>query len=171
MEKKLLLLGVLRGQEMHGYQLSHHLGHDGCMAVTLTKSNAYKLLNKMEEDGWVTHHEEREGNRPPRRVYTITLEGEAAFQRLVRESLAAYPTPEFPGAVALNYLDTLPAEEAVALLGERREKIGAQLGKIDAVPADVRGMHLGMEYLHRFYSGELEWLDEVIGRLSFRWSQ
>ena len=25
MEKKLLLLGVLRSQEMHGYQLSEHL--------------------------------------------------------------------------------------------------------------------------------------------------
>jgi DNA-binding PadR family transcriptional regulator len=166
MEKKLLLLGVLRGQEMHGYQLSHHLGHGGGMAVTLTKSNAYKLLGKMEEEGWVTHHEEREGNRPPRRVYAITPEGEAAFQRLVRESLAAYPSPEFPGVVALNYLDALPAEEAVSLLGERREKIAAQLGEIDAIPADVRGMHLGMEYLHRFYSGELQWLDEVIGQLN-----
>ena len=62
MEKKLLLLGVLRGQDMHGYQLSHHLGHGGGMAVTLTKSNAYKLLGKMEEDGWVTHHEEREAS-------------------------------------------------------------------------------------------------------------
>jgi DNA-binding PadR family transcriptional regulator len=166
MEKRLLLLGVLRSQEMHGYQLSHHLGHDGCIAVTLTKSNAYKLLNKMKEEGWVSYHEEREGNRPPRRVYAITSEGEAAFQRLVREGLAAYPSPEFPGAVALNYLDALPSDEAVSLLEERREKIAARLSEIDAIPADVRCMHLGMEYLHRFYSGELEWLDEVIGRFN-----
>ena len=165
MEKKLLLLGVLRGQEMHGYQLSEHLAHGRGVAVNLTKSNAYKLLGKMEEEGWVIHHEEREGNRPPRRVYAITPEGEAAFQRMVRESLAAYPDPEFPSAVALNYLDALPAEEAISLLDQRREKIEAQLGELDAVPADVRGMHLGIEYLHRFYSGELEWLDEVIGRL------
>jgi hypothetical protein len=26
-------------------------------------------------------------------------------------------------------------------------------------------MHLGMEYLHRYYAAELEWLDEIIGRL------
>jgi len=166
MEKKLLLLGVLRGQEMHGYQLSEHLEHRGGMPVTLTKSNAYKLLGKMEQDGWVTAHEEREGNRPPRRVYAITPEGEAAFQRMVRESLAAYPTPELPGVVALNYLNTLFPDEAISLLGGRRERIEARLGEIETFPADVRSTHPGIEYLHRFYLAELEWLDEVIGRLS-----
>jgi len=166
MEKKLLLLGVLRGQEMHGYQLSEHLEHGGGMPITLTKSNAYKLLGKMEQDGWVTAHEEREGNRPPRRVYAITPEGEAAFQRMVRESLATYPTPEFPGVVVLNYLNTLFPDEAISLLGQRRERIEARLGEIEAFPADVRSTHLGIEYLHRFYSAELEWLDQVISRLN-----
>jgi DNA-binding PadR family transcriptional regulator len=166
MEKKLLILGVLRNQEMHGYHLSDHLEHGGGREIALTKSNAYKLLNKLEEEGWVTAHEEREGNRPPRRVYAITPEGEAAFQRMLRESLAAYPNPEFPSLVVLNYLDALPADEVVALLGKRREKIEMRLSEIDAVPAQVRSMHLGIAYLRRFYSAELEWLDEVTGRLT-----
>lgn len=166
MEKRLLILGVLRNQEMHGYQLSEHLDHKVGMVIALKKSNAYKLLGKMEEEGWVTHHEEREGNRPPRRVYAITPEGEAAFQRMLRESLAAYPSPEFPSVVALNYLDALPADDVIALLGKRREKIKMRLSEIDAIPVKVRSMHLGIAYLHRFYSAELEWLDEVTGRLS-----
>jgi DNA-binding PadR family transcriptional regulator len=166
MEKKLLILGVLRNQEMHGYQLSEHLDHKVGMAIALKKSNAYKLLNKMEEEGWVTHHEEREGSRPPRRVYAITPEGEAAFQRMLRESLAAYPSPEFPSVLVLNYLDALPADDVVALLGKRREKIEMRLSEIDAIPVKVRSMQLGIAYLHRFYSAELEWLDEVTGRLS-----
>lgn len=166
MEKKLLILGVLRNQEMHGYQLSEHLDHKVGMAIALKKSNAYKLLNKMEEEGWVTHHEEREGSRPPRRVYAITPEGEAAFQRMLRESLAAYPSPEFPSVVVLNYLDALPADDVVALLGKRREKIEMRLSEIDAIPVKVRSMQLGIAYLHRFYSAELEWLDEVTGRLT-----
>jgi DNA-binding PadR family transcriptional regulator len=168
MEKKLLLLGVLRGQEMHGYQLSEHLEHGGGMAITLKKSNAYKLLNQMEEEGWVTCHEEREGNRPPRRVCSITPEGEAAFQHMVRESLAAYPPPEFPSAVALNYLDALPANEAISLLEQRREKIQGRFDEIETLPADVRSTHLGIEYLYRFYSAELELLFEVIARLNSR---
>ena len=166
MEKKLLILGVLRSQEMHGYQLSDHLQHNGGREIALTKSNAYKLLNKLEEEGWVTAHEEREGNRPPRRVYAITPEGEAAFQHMLRESLTAYPSPEFPSLVALNYVDALPVDEVVALLSKRREKIEMRLNEIDAIPAQLRSMHLGIAYLHRFYSAELEWLDEVTGRLS-----
>lgn len=168
MEKKLLILGVLRSQEMHGYQLSEHLDHNVGIAIALKKSNAYKLLNKMEEDGWVIYHEEREGNRPPRRVYAITPEGETAFQHMLRQSLAAYPSPEFPAVIALDHLDALPPDEAVSLLGQRREKVQERFDEIDVVPADVRSLHLGIEYVHRYYSAELEWLDEVIAQVKSR---
>ena len=57
------------------------------MGIALKKSNAYKLPGKMEEEGWVTHHQEREGNHLPRRVYAITPEGEAAFQLSVQRLL------------------------------------------------------------------------------------
>jgi DNA-binding PadR family transcriptional regulator len=163
MEKELLLLGVLRGQHMHGYQLNEHLEHDVGIAITLKKSNAYKLLSKMEKEGWVTAHEEREGKRPPRRVYAITPEGEAAFLRMLRKSLAAYPTPEFPSVVALDFLDQLPQNEAVSLLEQRRGKVEKRFHELEAVPDCVRRMHLGMAYLHRYYSAELGWIDEIIG--------
>lgn len=165
MEKQLLILGVLRDQEMHGYQLNEHLGQDVGAAINLKKSNAYKLLSKMEEQGWVTAHEEREGNRPPRRVYTITPEGEAAFQHMLRESLVTYPTPEFPSLVALNYLDAIPQNEAASLLQQRQERIETRFREVDVIPAHVRSLHLGIEYLHRYYSAELEWLDEIIEQL------
>ena len=138
MEKKLLILGVLRSQEMHGYQLSEHLDHNVGMAITLKKSNAYKLLNKMEEDGWVTYHEEREGNGPPRRVYAITPEGKAAFQHMLRKSLAAYPSPEFPAVIALNHLDALPPDEAVSLLGQRRQEVEERGGRTICHPEEPR---------------------------------
>jgi DNA-binding PadR family transcriptional regulator len=165
MEKRLLILGVLRSQHMHGYQLNEHLEHNAGMAITLKKSNAYKLLSKMEEEGWVKAREEREGNRPPRRVYAITSEGEAAFHRMLRKSLAAYPTPEFPSVVALDFLDHLPPDEAVSLLEQRRGIVEKRSHELDAVPDSVRRMHLGMEYLHRYYSAELEWIDEIIGSI------
>ena len=116
MEKKLLLLSLLRDHEMHGYQLSEMLGQRVGIPINLTKSNAYKLLNKMEQDSWITYREEQEGNRPPRRVYTITDDGEAVFQQMLRESLATYIAPEFPSTVAFNFLGLLPTDEAVALL-------------------------------------------------------
>jgi len=166
MEKKLLLLGVLRDHEMHGYQLNEMLGQSVGLPIKLTKPNAYKLLNKMEQDGWVTYRKEQEGNRPPRRVYTITDKGEIAFYQMLRDSLAAYAAPEFPSTAVFNFLDLLPSAEAVALLQERREKVVAHFKKVAEMDAEMREMHLGIEYLFRFYRIELEWLDEVMVQLS-----
>ena len=119
MEKKILLLGLLLSHDMHGYQLNEILQHNPGTPISLKKSNAYKLLNDMEKDGWVTHTQEQVGNRPQRRVYRVTEEGEAAFFHLLRENLASQPSPEFPGVVGLDFLYLLPTDEATALLETR----------------------------------------------------
>jgi DNA-binding PadR family transcriptional regulator len=166
MEKKLLLLGILRGHDMHGYQMNEMLMQDAGIGITLKKANAYKLLNQMADDGWITYREEREGNRPPRRVYAIAPVGEAAFQRLLRESLVAYAAPQMPSVIAYNYLDELPADEAVALLQERRLIASKRFDQQEEIPKEMLQAHLGMIYLHRFYTAELEWLDEIINHLN-----
>jgi len=152
MEKKLLLLGLLLSHGMHGYQLNEMLQQNPGTPIVLKKSNAYKLLNDMEKDGWITHKQEQEGNRPQRRVYSVTKEGEAAFYRLLRENLSTYPSPEFPGFVGLDFLYLLPAEEAVTLLETE-------------IPVEIQQSHLATEYLHKFYASEIEWLSEIINRL------
>ena len=165
MEKRLLLLGLLLSHDMHGYQLNEMLQHNPGMPITLKKSNAYKLLNDMETNGWVTHQEEQEGNRPPRRVYTVTEEGEAAFYRLLRENLAACPSPEFPGVVGLDFVHALPAEEVIALLEQRQQGIEAKFQQLNDVSVEIRESHLAVEYLHHHYATELQWLADVINRL------
>jgi DNA-binding PadR family transcriptional regulator len=168
MEKRLILLGGLRSQAMHGYQLNEMLSHNAGLAITLTKANAYKLLKKMEQEGLVHASQEQEGNRPPRRVYTVTAQGEAAFQRQLRESLATYPIPELPAAVPLDFLDELPSEEAAALLRQRREIVRARFEHMDAFSDEIRDSHLGVAYMHRYYENELSWLDDLINELSER---
>ncbi len=165
MEKKLLLLGILRDHVMHGYQINEILGQDAGIGMTLKKANVYKLLNQMASDGWITYREEREGNRPPRRVYAIAPAGEAAFQRLLRESLAIYPPPQMPSVIAYNYLDELPIGEAQALLRKRRQQVNERFTQLESIPPEMLQAHLGMVYLHRFYTAESGWLDEIINQL------
>ena len=165
MEKKLLLLGLLLSHEMHGYQLNEMLQQNPGMPITLKKSNAYKLLNDMETDGWVTHQEEQAGNRPPRRVYGVTETGKAAFYRLLRENLSSYPPPELPGVVGLDFLYTLPPEEVIRLLKQRQQALEAKFQQLDNVPAEIRQSHLAIAYLHHYYATELRWLAGVINHL------
>jgi len=168
MEKKLLLLGILRDHDMHGYQIHEVLTQDVGIGITLKKANVYKLLNQMATDSWITYREEQAGNRPPRRVYTIAPAGEAEFQRLLRQSLVTYPTPQMPSVIAYNYLSELPPEEADALLRKRKEMVKQRFSQLEATPPEMLQAHLGMVYLHRFYIAEMEWLDDVINQLNHK---
>lgn len=122
-ERELLLLGLLRKREMHGYQLSEFMETHLALFFDIKKATAYSLLGKMEKKGWVTSRKEQEGKRPPRRVFAITPEGEALFQELLRGALPEYQRPAFPGNVPMLFMDALPPEELRELLDLRRAAI------------------------------------------------
>ncbi len=165
MERELLLLGLLRSQEMHGYQLHEAIDSHLGMGVQLTKPTAYRLLSNMAEDGWVTHREEQDGNRPPRRVYAITAQGETAFQRLLRENLATYQPVEFTCHIGLAFLDELSAAEALPLLSERRAAMEGFLESMHARGEHPGSLQLMLEHQVHLLAAELEWLDTVIARI------
>lgn len=165
MERQLLLLGLLRSQDMHGYQLhdviDSHLG----MGVHITKPTAYRLLANMADAGWVTYREEQEGNRPPRRVYAITPPGEKAFRRLLRENLAHYRPPDLTAHVGLAFLDELSPGQALPLLDRRRADMAARLAAARAQCQHPGSLQLMLEHQLHLLAAELDWLDGVIARL------
>ncbi|GAB4581160.1 MAG: PadR family transcriptional regulator [Anaerolineales bacterium] len=165
MDKQLFLLGLLRHQNMHGYQLNEFIESTLATCVDIKKSTAYYALSKMLEDGWVMSVEEQEGNRPPRRVYSITPEGEAAFQRLVRENLGMYHPTQFGGDFGLAFLDVVPSGEARQLLEQRRVGLVAHLAELQAVPVHQGSLQLMIEHQLHHLQTELAWLDEVLARL------
>jgi DNA-binding PadR family transcriptional regulator len=165
MERELLLLGLLRSQEMHGYQLHEAIDSHLGMGVQLTKPTAYRLLNNMAEDGWVTYREEQEGNRPPRRVYAITVQGEDAFQHLLRENLANYQPAEFTRQIGLAFLDELSAKEALPLLYRRRAGMEELLESMRAHCEHPGSLQLMLEHQVHLLAAELDWLNTVIARI------
>jgi len=165
MERKLLLLGLLRGSEMHGYQLNEFIDSHLGTAVHIKKPTAYRLLNKMSDDGWVTCREEKEGNRPPRRVFAITPEGEAAFQRLLRDNLADYEPVAFHENIALLFLHAIPSQEALELLQKRRTSVHSMLEIVRAHKAHDENASMMLSHQARHLAAELEWLGEVIAQI------
>jgi DNA-binding PadR family transcriptional regulator len=165
MEKKLLILGLLQTHGMHGYQLNEILKQNPGIPISLKKSNAYKLLTDMEKDGWVTHIQEQEGNRPQRRVYSVTDEGEKAFYLLLRENLSTHSSSEFPSVVGLDFIHMLPIEESVSLLEQRLSAVDKKFQQLDDISTEIRQYHLATDYLHQHYAKEIEWLNKVISHL------
>ena len=165
MERELLLLGLLRRTDMHGYQLHEFINQNMVSCIDLKKPTAYFLLEKMAEKGWITQTEMQEGNRPPRRVYQVTAQGERVFQQLLRENLSEHHAARFTGDIGLTFLDTLPPSEARDLLLVRRAALLDELENVRAIPVHSGSSQLVIEHRARHLQTELEWLDEVIERL------
>ena len=166
MERELLLLGLLQKEEMHGYQLHEFIDSFMQTCVDLKKSTAYYLLEKMAKQGYVTRTEEREGNRPPRRVYHLTPAGEEHFLDLLQQNLATYLPAKFPGDTGLTFLDNLPTEETVVLLQQRRQQLAKALTLIEQTPTHTGSLQFMIEHQQIHLQSELTWLDSVIARLS-----
>ena len=120
----------------------------------------------MQEAGLVAQETTQKGNRPLRQVYRLTEQGEAHFQRLLRDNLAAHASPRFAGDIGLAFIDALEPDEALALLAERRELLAAELDDAQDAPEHEGGLGLVREHQLRHLNAELEWLDDVLSRLA-----
>lgn len=161
MERELLLLGLLRGQEMHGYQLNEIINRVN-RYIGLKKATVYFLLDKMDDSGWITRTDEQEGHRPPRRVYHLTAEGEAIFQQLLRENLAQHHPTQFSGDIGLAFADALPPDELRMLLADRRAAVEAELAILRTTDHPVGSLRWIIEHQIRHLVTEMAWLDELI---------
>ncbi len=166
MERELLLLGLLRQQDMHGYQLHDFIDSYMQTCVDIKKSTAYYLLDKMAQQGLIEQSEEREGNRPTRRVYSLTAAGENLFQELLRRNLAGYIPARFGGDVGLTFINQVPTEEAVALLHQRRANLANALIRIRQTPPHSGALQVIIDHQIAHLSAELDWLDSLITRLA-----
>ncbi len=70
------LLLLLRGDASHGYNLLEALRQFGFAPGTVDASVVYRILREMEEAGWVSSQWDTSNPGPPRRVYTVTPDGE-----------------------------------------------------------------------------------------------
>ena len=127
----------------------------------------------MEQDGWVTHRDEPTGDRP-RRVYSVTGQGEQMFQDLLRQQLGVFTPAEFPGLVSMSFLDAVSAPEAIERLKQRRTMIEEYRGAFTVEESESNAskeMHhsgstyLMIEYTRRFLDLELQFLNEDIEEL------
>ena len=165
MSDKLLLLGILRQHEMHGYQLYEYIDQGLAACTDLKKPTAYYLLNKMAQDGWVSEEITQEGNRPPRKVYRLTPGGEAAFQRLLRHDLETFDRQALVGDSCLAFLDELSPAEALPLLHKRRAGLAEALAAAHSAPQHPGSLQLVLEHQRQHLTSELGWLDSVIARI------
>jgi len=76
-----LVLGVLEGTEMHGYEISKRIRQLSETALSVGEGQLYPALHKLEQDGLVAATWIPQEGKPPRKVYRLTEEGSGALAK------------------------------------------------------------------------------------------
>jgi DNA-binding PadR family transcriptional regulator len=135
---RLLILGVLRiKQPVHGYDVRRELeSWQAERWANIAYGSIYFALNKMADEGLVQVVDTGQtGKGPARTTYTITQEGEAEFQRLLREYWWEPRTVIDPFQVALTFITELPRDEVLAAL---RHRAAAARAKAEELELEIR---------------------------------
>ncbi|MAT41102.1 MAG: hypothetical protein CL609_02090 [Anaerolineaceae bacterium] len=170
MEKELFLLGLIRNSELYGYQINELIDSHFNVVVNITRATAYRLLSKMADEGYIVFREEYSGNHPPRKMFTITTQGELYFQKILRMSLSEYHPEQKSGLVSFAFLETLPQEELKELLSKRRKLVLQQEEKLKESKKHQTDFQMMFDHQFRHLETERVWIDDIINRLNLNGS-
>lgn len=78
---ELALLGFLRQQPMHAYEIHQTLMRNEALGLVwhLKQSLVYVMLERLEAEGYISTSLEPQGSRPPRKILRLTADGHVAF--------------------------------------------------------------------------------------------
>ena len=120
----LIVLGMVKKQPLSAYDIQKLVEYRNISKwVKISTPSIYKKVIQLEEKGLLRSVSVRENNMPEKAVYSLTAQGEQAFERLMRD-LAAQPIRIFLdfNAVIVN-LDSLPPETQSACIASIEEQI------------------------------------------------
>ena len=106
--RALNLLGLLMAQSQHGYQINEFIEQNLSMITNMKKPTAYATLDKLSKQGYIEVKTEQEGNRPPRKVYSINESGQQYFFDLLNKNLSSADLVNYQGDIGLMFIDHLP---------------------------------------------------------------
>ena len=112
------MLGLVALEPRHGYEIAAHFGPEGDLGLVcqLPMSLLYAQLKRLEGLGYLEGTTEPQPNRPPRRVYHLTAEGEAEFWRWLDQPVTRIRDIRIDFLLKLFFSSRLPAHDTDDLL-------------------------------------------------------
>ena len=112
------LLGLLMLGPRHGYELAPYFAGDGTLGLvcTLGVSRLYALLHALEELGLVHAESSVVSGGPPRKVFSLTEAGAAAFRQWLDHPIRQLRLIRQDFLLKLFFSRQLPGNDASALV-------------------------------------------------------
>lgn len=111
-EQELLILGLLKEKPKHGYEIKKEIRQTFSLLAGVNVKSIYYPLRILERDGFVAKYTTREGRRPTRFVYSLTIKGQLRFRQLLTRSLLDFKRPQFSLDLSLYFLNHIKPEIA-----------------------------------------------------------
>jgi DNA-binding PadR family transcriptional regulator len=127
---ELAILGLLKEQPMHGYQLSRELGESLGGFWRVSYGSLYPSLRRLEREGAVESMRSDERAARRKNVYRITEKGEKLFFELLQETPHDNSSEDTRFRVRLAFFKYLPPETRIRLLERRRAALEDRLSTI-----------------------------------------
>lgn len=174
--KALFILGRVSIRPSHGHEIMRTLyASRSDLWVDLSKKHVYYVLRSLERDHLVSVSEEREGNLPARKVYSITDTGRVTLARMMQaDSLVRnLPYSEFDVVLGmLAYTDVLSDADKSAVLSKRVAYLAELTEDARRVAAEASARHdaggiqpIILEKVARVAETERVWLEELATRI------
>lgn len=166
---ELAILGLLKEQPMHGYQLSRVLGEALGGLWRVSYGSLYPSLRRLERDGAIEAAKTDEATKTKGRrktVYAITERGEQLLLELLQETPHEGQSEDARFRVRLAFFRYLPPETRIRLLERRRGALEERLGTIKG--ALRTGEHQDdyqralMEHSRTATESDIAWLSGLI---------
>jgi DNA-binding PadR family transcriptional regulator len=175
---EMAVLGLLKEQEMHGYELKKRLSDVFGLSSAVSFGSLYPALARLEAAGAVLVVTSPSGQSAPsgaasglerhesrrRKVYGITPLGAAAFEELLTDSQGG-GEDERSFNLRLAFARYLPPEGRLGMLEQRRAVLGERLAQVAArarARRDDRYMRILCERQQDSLSRDVSWLDHLI---------
>lgn len=159
------LLGFLRLQPMHGYEIHQRLAEpEGLGAVwRLKQSQLYALLGKLEEEGYLTTSVALQDTRPPRKIFQLTPAGRAAFLAWVESPVPNGRTLRLDFLAKLYFAQREGPGTVLRLIEAQRDLCRSWLNDQQQEAGDLPANRPYEWLVHEFRIGQIKamlaWLD------------
>jgi DNA-binding PadR family transcriptional regulator len=162
---ELAILGLLKEQPMHGYQLNRELSEQLGGLWRVSYGSLYPSLRRLERQGAITSVQGTGARR--KTVYAITPEGERLFLELLEETPQENQTEDARFRVRLAFFRYLPPETRVRLLERRRQALETRLADVKAHLRDDAGttddyQRALLDHARAGTESDIAWLTELI---------
>ena len=151
-------------QSQHGYQINEFIERNLSAITDMKKPTAYATLDKLSREGYIEVRMEQEGNRPPRKVYSINDKGREYFYQLLMDNLSSVESVNYQGDIGLMFIDHLPLKDAAASLEIRLEK-SRKLVEVMAMTPDhgaTPGVNLAIRHKMVMQQAEMAFIEQTV---------